>query len=157
MDRTWPQGRSRYAVIEQGLARFLEAQGAVLAQVELELAAGAKRSHWMWFLFPQIAGTGKSPMNQRYAISGIEEARAYLAHPVLGARLRQHVRLVLSHTDRSAHAIFGSPDDRKFRSCLTLFREAALDPEDRVLFEHGLRQFYGGEADPRTLELLSGD
>lgn len=140
---------------EGELERFVDAQEPVLANVELELADGEKRSHWMWFVFPQIAGLGQSAMNRRYAIKGIDEARSYLAHPVLGERLKRHVLLVLSHTDRSAHAIFGSPDDLKFRSCLTLFRAAAVDSDDRALFGEGLYRFYAGEADPRTIALLT--
>ena len=104
----------------------------------------------MWFVFPQIAGLGRSPMAQAYAIGSLDEARAYLAHPVLGARLRECVRLVNAVPDRSAHDIFGSPDDMKFRSCLTLFREAGGGGD----FDAALSRFFAGEADPATLRLL---
>jgi uncharacterized protein (DUF1810 family) len=132
------------------LKRFVEAQDPVFDAVRAELAAGRKRTHWMWFVFPQIAGLGRSPMAQAYAIGSIEEAGAYLAHPVLGARLRECVRLVNAVPDRSAHDIFGSPDDMKFRSCLTLFREAGGGAD----FEAALSRFFVGEADPATLRLL---
>jgi uncharacterized protein (DUF1810 family) len=116
-----------------------------------ELRAGRKTSHWMWFVFPQVAGLGTSTMAQRYAIASLEEARAYLAHPVLGARLRECCGLLLRAPTDDAHAIFGSPDEMKLRSCLTLF--AAADPADAA-FEACLRRFYDGERDPRTLALL---
>jgi uncharacterized protein (DUF1810 family) len=138
------------------LRRFVEAQDPVLAQVTAELAAGRKRTHWMWFVFPQLEGLGFSPMAQRYALTGLDEARRYLADPVLGERLRDHVRLVCAHAGRSATEILGSPDDLKFRSCLTLFRAAAADPDDIALFEEGLRLFYGGVGDPATERLLEG-
>ncbi len=132
------------------LKRFVEAQDPVIDAVRAELAAGRKRTHWMWFVFPQIAGLGRSPMAQAYAISSLEEARAYLAHPVLGARLRECVRLVNAVRDRSAHDILGSPDDLKFRSCLTLFREAGGGPD----FDAALARFFAREADQATLRLL---
>jgi uncharacterized protein (DUF1810 family) len=141
-------------VADADLNRFVTAQAEVHARVIAELTAGEKQSHWMWFVFPQLAGLGHSPMALRYAIAHLEEARKYLADPLLGKRLRDNVRLVLAHRGKSAHAIFGSPDDLKFRSCLTLFREAAGEPADRELFVAALAQFYGGHADPRTLELL---
>src|SRR4029077_21032235 len=103
------------------LKRFLDAQAPVIDRVRSELRAGAKRSHWMWFVFPQIAGLGHSAMAQRYAIASLDEAKAYAAHPVLGARLRECTALVLAVEDKSVHAIFGSPDDLKFHSCMTLF------------------------------------
>jgi uncharacterized protein (DUF1810 family) len=109
----------------------------------------------MWFIFLQLAGLGRSAMAQRYAIRDLEEARLYLVDPILGARLRQVVRLMMAHKGKSALEILGSPDDLKFRSCLTLFREAASDKCDRVLFTEALDQFYRGESDTRTLELLS--
>lgn len=137
------------------LIRFVEAQDRVLPQVEAELEAGAKRSHWMWFVFPQIDGLGRSPMAARYAIRDLDQARRYLADPQLGPRLRRHVRLMLSHGARPAPAILGTPDDLKFRSCVSLFREAAENGEDRALFAAALAQFYGGAADPRTLDLLA--
>lgn len=136
------------------LERFITAQDAVLAQVEAELGAGRKRTHWMWFVFPQLAGLGHSVTARHYAISGLDHARRYLADPVLGHRLLRHVRLMLRHEDMTARAILGTPDDLKFRSCLTLFQAAARDPADKALFKEVLRQFYGGEPDPVTNELL---
>jgi uncharacterized protein (DUF1810 family) len=118
------------------------------------LTAGRKRSHWMWFIFPQLEGLGHSPTAQYYAIRDTDQARRYLAHPVLGSRLRQAVQLVLAHKGKSALEILGSPDDLKFRSCLTLFREAASEAPDKSLFAEALHQFYGGEPDHRTLDLL---
>lgn len=137
------------------LGRFVAAQDPLLPQIEKELAAGRKQTHWMWFVFPQIAGLGRSPMAERYAIADLDEARRYLAHPLLGERLRRHIALVLAHDDMSAHRIFGSPDDLKFRSCLTLFRAVADDPRDRQLVSDALARFYGGEDDLRTLALLA--
>lgn len=136
------------------LERFVEAQDTVLFQVERELAAGRKATHWMWFVFPQIAGLGSSGMARRYALRDLAEARAFLAHPVLGKRLRKAVGLMLGHRGASAYAILGSPDDVKFRSCLTLFREAAEAEADRALFQDGLDAFYGGAADDATLARL---
>jgi uncharacterized protein (DUF1810 family) len=127
------------------LSRFITAQAPVLAAVEAELTAGRKRTHWMWFVFPQIAGLGSSETARYFALADLDQARRYLADPVLGERLRRHVQLTLTHKDRTAHDIFGAPDDLKFRSCLTLFRAAATDPDDKRLFEDGLRQFYAGE------------
>jgi uncharacterized protein (DUF1810 family) len=140
------------------LARFLEAQSHCYARVLAELAAGEKMSHWMWCVFPQLQGLGLSATARRFAITGLEEARAYLAHPLLGARLRECTRMVLAIEGRTAHGIFGSPDDLKLRSCLTLFAAAApgsASPADRV-FPAALAKYYGGEPDPRTVELLGG-
>jgi len=133
------------------LARFLHAQAPVYEQVLAELREGRKRSHWMWFVFPQLAGLGHSAMAQRYAIGSLGEAKAYLAHPVLGARLRECSGLVLAVQQRSVHEIFGAPDDLKFRSSMTLFGRA--DPTDD-LFRQCLLKYYGGEQDPQTLALL---
>jgi uncharacterized protein (DUF1810 family) len=130
------------------LARFVDAQAPVIDGVLSELRAGAKRSHWMWFVFPQIAGLGFSPMAQRYAIVSLDEARAYLAHPVLGPRLRICTEAVLSVEGRSAHTIFGSPDDLKFHSSMTLFRIAA---PDEALFVAALAKYFGGQDDAATL------
>lgn len=133
------------------LQRFLEAQAPVIAAVRAELAHGRKTSHWMWFVFPQLAGLGRSVLAQRYALASLDEAKAYAAHPVLGARLRELAGLVLAHTDRSAHEIFGWPDDVKFHSCMTLFSRAV--PDERV-FRTALDRFFGGSEDAGTLALL---
>ncbi|SFL16448.1 DUF1810 domain-containing protein [Methylobacterium pseudosasicola] len=133
------------------LERFVAAQEGVHERALAELRAGEKRSHWMWFIFPQIAGLGSSPMAQRYAIGSLDEARAYLAHPVLGPRLRTCTAAVSGVTGRSAHAIFGSPDDMKFRSSMTLFARAA--PEEPQ-FAEALARYFGGEPDPLTLAKL---
>lgn len=134
------------------LARFVEAQARNYADALAELEAGRKRSHWMWYVFPQLAGLGLSPTARFYGIASLDEARDYLAHPVLGPRLTGATRAVLSHPDRSLHAIFGSPDDMKFRSSMTLFAEASAEP----LFRRALATFGDGRPDPRTLELLAG-
>jgi uncharacterized protein (DUF1810 family) len=136
------------------LDRFITAQAPVFDRAVQELTRGQKRSHWMWFIFPQLEGLGHSPMAQHYAISGLDEARHYLEHPVLGERLRTCCRLMLSHEHRTAHEILGSPDDLKFRSSLTLFQKAAGNSQDRDLFAKGLSVFYGGKPDARTIELL---
>jgi len=133
------------------LERFVRAQAPVIDAVRRELRSGRKTSHWMWFVFPQIAGLGRSAMAQRFAIASREEAIAYLAHPVLGARLVECTRLVNEAEGRSAHAIFGSPDDLKFRSSMTLFAEIAEDPR---LFREALVKYYDGERDGETLRLL---
>ncbi|MEZ5666447.1 MAG: DUF1810 domain-containing protein [Alphaproteobacteria bacterium] len=133
------------------LQRFVDAQAPVWDRVLAELGAGRKTSHWMWFVFPQIAGLGRSPTAQRYALSGRDEARAYLAHPVLGPRLHRCVALLLAVEGRSAHAILGSPDDIKLRSSMTLFAAGADDPTP---FRAVLERYYAGEADPLTEALL---
>ena len=135
-----------------GLQRFVAAQAEVIGRVRAELAAGRKRSHWMWFVFPQVAGLGLSAMSARYAIGGAAEARAYLAHPLLGARLELCTRTVLELQNGSLHEIFGSPDDMKFQSCMTLFASAAADPES--VFYRALDRWCGGALDPQTLKLL---
>jgi len=136
------------------LTRFVDAQAAVYDVVKSELAAGRKRSHWMWFVFPQIAGLGRSRMSEDFAIADLDQARRYLADPVLGKRLRDCVELMVRHQGRTALEILGSPDDLKLRSCLTLFLEAADDRTDRNLFEAALDQFYHGVPDQNTLGLL---
>ena len=134
------------------LDRFTAAQAPVIEQVKRELRAGEKRSHWMWFVFPQLAGLGSSPMARRYAIASLDEARAYLRHPVLGPRLVECTGLVNAvEAGRTAHAVFGSPDDLKFRSSMTLFGRA--DPAEPV-FRAALGRSFGGEEDPRTVALL---
>ena len=139
---------------EADLIHFVSAQSDVYEQVADELTKGRKRTHWMWFVFPQLAGLGHSSIARRYAIRDLDQARRYLAHPLLGNRLRHDVQLMTSHKGKSALDILGSPDDLKFRSCLTLFAEATSKDTDRTLFKQALDQFYGGKADPRTTELL---
>lgn len=136
------------------LTRFVDAQAAVYEMAKSEVAAGRKRSHWMWFVFPQIAGLGRSRMAEDFAVADLDQARRYLADPVLGGRLRECVGLMLRHENRSALEILGSPDDLKFRSCLTLFREAALDGADRDVFVKALDLFFEGRPDYVTLNLL---
>lgn len=133
-----------------GLERFVEAQAGIYASAIEELRAGAKRSHWMWFIFPQLQGLGASPMARRYAISGMEEARAYLDHTLLGPRLIACTEALLALEARTAHDIFGSPDDLKLRSSMTLFSSASGD----VRFQAVLDKYYGGESDAATLRLL---
>ncbi|AHD13863.1 calpastatin [Pseudomonas sp. FGI182] len=135
------------------LQRFVEAQNPVYDQVMQELQAGRKRSHWMWYVFPQLGGLGHSAMAERYALAGIDEARAYLAHPLLGPRLEACVTALLQHSDKSAREMLGSPDHLKLRSCLTLFARA--EP-DNPLFQLALVQFYGGDQDALTLAMLQG-
>src|SRR3954451_24186606 len=119
---------NRSAPNPYNLERFVSAQQAIYPQVVSELRAGKKTSHWMWFIFPQIRGLGRSPISLEYAISSREEARAYLQHPILGPRLKECTRLVLGLQGRAVEDIFGSPDDMKFRSSMTLF--APVSPED---------------------------
>lgn len=133
------------------LSRFVEAQAPVLSRVMTELREGRKTTHWMWFIFPQLQGLGRSEMASRFALSGIAEARAYLQHDLLGPRLEACVKTVLQHRHRSAMQIFGSPDELKFRSCLTLFMNAG---PGSLLYEQALEQFYSGEPDRKTLLLL---
>jgi uncharacterized protein (DUF1810 family) len=133
------------------LERFIDAQAPVYAQALAELRAGQKQSHWMWFIFPQVAGLGKSPMSRAFAIQSLAEARAYLAHPVLGARLRECCQALMNVRNKSANDIFGSTDEMKLRSCLTLFAEAN---HDEVLFHNLLERYFDGEADEATLEIL---
>jgi uncharacterized protein (DUF1810 family) len=133
------------------LERFVTAQAPVYDRALRELRAGRKQSHWMWFVLPQIAGLGHSTMAQSYAIESLEEARAYLAHPLLGARLRECCEAVIAVPGKSAHDIFGSPDDMKFRSCLILFAHAA---PDETLFRTALNKYFGGEVDPLTVQIL---
>lgn len=130
------------------LERFVEAQNSVYTQVIRELRAGSKQSHWMWFVFPQIAGLGYSSMALRYAISSLPEAAAYLEHPVLGERLRECTRLVNAVQDRSIGDIFGYPDDLKFRSSMTLFARAA---KDNAEFRGALEKYFAGAEDGLTL------
>jgi uncharacterized protein (DUF1810 family) len=139
---------------DPNLIRFLDAQDQIFNQVIDELTHGRKQTHWMWFIFPEAAGLGRSAMARHYAIKDLDQAKRYLADSILGARLRQAVKLMRGHHDKSAQDILGSPDDLKFRSCLTLFREATSDREDRALFSQALDQFYDGQADQATLTRL---
>jgi uncharacterized protein (DUF1810 family) len=133
------------------LKRFVDAQAPVYQRVVAELRRGRKASHWMWFIFPQIKGLGSSPMANTYAIASRAEAQAYLDHPVLGVRLRECTQLVNAVPDRSIAEILGYPDDLKFRSSMTLFAAVAADNKD---FTDALDKFYGGKADPATLQRL---
>ena len=133
------------------LQRFLDAQAPVHAQVQAELRAGRKQTHWMWFVFPQLRGLGHSAMAQRYGIADLAEARAYAQHPVLGERLRENLQLLLTQRDLEAEDMLGEIDALKLRSCVTLFAEAA--PHD-PLYREVLVRFYGGRPDPHTLALL---
>jgi len=137
----------------QGLERFLSAQAPQLATVLDELRRGRKLSHWMWYFFPQLKSLGRSSTAQFYGIASLDEAVAYLQHPVLGARLRECVTLMNSHPHKTAEQILGSVDAMKFKSSMTLFAKASGgDP----LFQAALDQFYGGETDELTLRLLEG-
>lgn len=133
------------------LARFVSAQAGVFEAAIDELCAGRKRTHWMWFIFPQLKGLGQSPTAQFYGISALDEATAYLQHPVLGPRLDLAVSAVQSSPAASLHALFGSPDDLKFRSSMTLF--AIAGPEGP--YQAALDRWCGGDPDHRTVELLS--
>ena len=137
------------------LTRFVEAQDPLFARVRAELAAGCKESHWMWFIFPQLQGLGSSAMARRYALASVEEARAYLEHPVLGARLRECTRLVNRIEGRTIEEIFGYPDHLKFRSCMTLFACAAGEAGDGPLFREALRRHFADAGDPLTRKLLT--
>lgn len=133
------------------LNRFLSAQEPVFRSVLDELGKGRKRSHWMWFVFPQIAGLGFSAMSQRYAIGSREEAEAYLAHPLLGPRLIECTGLVLAVEGRTINTILGAPDDAKFRSSMTLFGAVS----DDTIFDEALARYFSGERDAATLEILA--
>ena len=133
------------------LQRFLDAQAPVYEVVRAELRAGRKRTHWMWFVFPQIAGLGRSDMARRYAIAGLEEAGAYLDYPLLGDRLDECCRLAAALGGHDATAVFGTPDDMKFHSCLTLFSVAAPEP---AIFYACLQQYFSGKRDAATLARL---
>ncbi|MGF0538402.1 DUF1810 domain-containing protein [Agrobacterium sp. ES01] len=133
------------------LERFVTAQDAVYADILRELRAGRKTSHWMWFIFPQVRGLGSSPMAERFAISSLNEARAYLAHHVLGQRLVECCDILVHLENNDARTIFGSPDDLKLKSSMTLFACVSLDGN---IFEDVLDKFYGGASDPQTIERL---
>jgi uncharacterized protein (DUF1810 family) len=138
--------------MDDDLQRFVVAQAPHIDTVKAELGAGRKRTHWMWFVFPQLRGLGHSQLAWRFGLPSAAQARDYLAHPILGPRLRECVELLLAVPDRSAHEIFGSPDDLKLRSCLTLFRE--IDGADGQ-FGRALDRFFDGQPDPKTLQLLA--
>ena len=133
------------------LDRFVNAQDPVYSDVLAELRTGKKRTHWMWFVFPQIAGLGQSEMARKYAITSGDEAAAYLAHPVLGARLRECARVVAAHHDMEIGEIFDGPDDLKFHSSMTLFADVA---PDEAVFQSCLDQFFDGKSDAGTLARL---
>ncbi|HEU4360663.1 MAG TPA: DUF1810 domain-containing protein, partial [Mycobacterium sp.] len=135
------------------LHRFVAAQARVYATVVAELRGGRKRSHWIWFIFPQLSGLGSSAMAARYAIASLGEARAYLAHDLLGPRLHECAQLVNAVADRSIEDIFGRPDNLKVRSSMTLFARAGTDNADFVAL---LDKYYGGEEDPATVARLTG-
>jgi uncharacterized protein (DUF1810 family) len=134
------------------LGRFVTAQVPVFETVLAELRAGRKQSHWMWFVLPQLRGLGHSSTARFHGIGSIDEARAYLAHPLLGPRLDLCTRIVLTSESSSLHAIFGSPDDMKFRSCMTLF-SLAMDDSDNP-FRHAFDRWCAGRPDEQTLVLL---
>lgn len=134
------------------LQRFVDAQDLVIDQVKQELQSGRKQSHWMWFIFPQVEGLGKSPTAQKYAISSQKEAEAYLAHPILGQRLRECTEITNGIEGRTANEIFGSPDDLKFRSSMTLFDAIA---DDSSPFRTALKKYYNNKPDENTIEFLS--
>lgn len=134
--------------------RFIDAQSHVIDAVRAELAAGRKRTHWMWFVFPQLRSLGHSDTARHFGLTGLIDATAYLAHAELGPRLIHCTTLVLQHADRSANAIFGSPDDMKFHSCMTLFATAARASSTQAPFDQALASFFDAIPDPRTLDLL---
>jgi uncharacterized protein (DUF1810 family) len=134
------------------LERFVKAQDEVYSTVQSELRAGRKRSHWMWYIFPQVEGLGQSEMSRKYAIRSSDEAAAYLAHPVLGPRLRDCAGMVLSIDDKTIGEIFDSPDDLKFHSCMTLFADVA---PDEAVFQANLDKYFDGMADPATMARLA--
>ena len=136
--------------MEYRLERFVQAQENTWNTALAEIRRGQKQSHWMWYVFPQIAGLGQSLMSRTYAISGLEEAKAYLAHPLLGSRLREITAALLEQTG-TAMQIFGSPDHLKLRSCMTLFGQAA---PDESLFRQILNRFFQGAEDPLTIAIL---
>jgi uncharacterized protein (DUF1810 family) len=133
------------------LDRFVQAQARTYDQALAEIRGGRKRSHWMWFIFPQYDGLGSSPTSRHYAIKSLAEAEAYLAHPVLGPRLLESARAALAIDGHSARDVFGSPDDMKLRSCATLF--ASVSPAGSV-FKQVLDKYFGGQADDQTLRLV---
>ena len=134
------------------LQRFLDAQERVYDTVLEELRAGRKSSHWIWFIFPQIAGLGHSAMAQQFAIGSLDEAKAYLQHPLLGPRLRECTQLVLNIEGRTVEEIFGYPDNLKFRSCMTLFMASTTD---NTLFKNALHKYFDSQPEQMTLDILA--
>jgi len=134
------------------LERFVEAQEPIYTTALAELRNGQKRTHWMWYIFPQIEGLGFSVTSKYYALKNLDEARRYLAHPILGERLRECCNALLRVQGRTAYQIFGSPDDLKLKSCMTLFSEAAEEPE---VFTEVLEEYFKGQKDQRTLDILA--
>lgn len=143
--------------MEPDLKRFVDAQAGDYAQALTEIKNGRKRSHWMWYIFPQLNGLGFSEMARFYGIRDLQEATAYLAHPVLGPRLIAISQALLAHKDQSASQIMGSPDDLKLRSSMTLFsRVDGADPsQGSQVFQAVLDTFFGGEPDPKTISMLT--
>ncbi|MGB8065166.1 MAG: DUF1810 domain-containing protein [Candidatus Sulfotelmatobacter sp.] len=146
-----PDFSDRPSADPYNLDRFLQAQSSMFERVLQELRAGMKTSHWIWFIFPQIRGLGRSPISIEFAIASRQEASAYLQHPVLGPRLKECTQLVLQVEGRSVEQIFGSPDDLKFRSSMTLF--AQVSPDDDI-FVRALQKYFGGVPDQLTLDRL---
>lgn len=140
--------------MDEGLSRFVEAQATIYASALDELRDGRKRTHWMWFVFPQLRGLGRSAMAHRYGIADLDEARAYLRHPLLGSHLAECTQAMLAHSGTPLSAILGFPDDLKFVSCMTLFDAAG---GEKALFERALQVFNDGNADAATLRLLARD
>ena len=138
---------------ESDLDHFVQAQDQVIDQVHRELRAGRKQSHWMWFVFPQLVGLGRSSTARYYAIASLDEARTYLKHAVLGPRLIECTELVNDITNRSVLEIFGTPDDLKFHSCMTLFARAE---EGGGVFREAIERYFGGEMDRGTVGILGG-
>ena len=143
--------RSNSSSDSYNLERFVIAQDSIFKRVLSELQAGTKMGHWMWFIFPQIRGLGRSPTSIEYAISSRDEAQAYLQHPVLGPRLKECTQSVLDVNGRSATDIFGTPDDIKFRSSMTLFAQVSRDDD---IFHRALQKYFAGVPDRLTLDLL---
>ncbi len=143
------------------LKRFLDAQSTSYHQAEKEIINGRKAGHWMWFIFPQLATLGRSQMAQYYAIRDLKEAREYLKHSLLGSRLLTLMNILVNSEKRDAHEIFGSPDDLKFHSCITLFRRAAMEEPEFIvndayrILDAALTKYFGGKEDVKTVELLN--
>jgi uncharacterized protein (DUF1810 family) len=153
--KTTPNRSSDISMLQSpAFEHFVEAQEPLWEQVVKELRAGRKTSHWMWFIFPQHVDLGRSQMARRFGLASIGEAKAYLQHPVLGPRLIEAAELVLAIKERTAFGVFGSPDDLKLRSSMTLFQAAEPQPS---VFEKVLTQYFSSQRDARTLELIGWD